>query len=94
MQNSFITTKPKTVTYLGVPATTFDVKKSRNAKITAGVKTWHAKAVGQPVEHEAGTVTLRVVDGDMRKGGTILHDSTHKTVNAAVAAAHKFLNEL
>lgn len=62
-----ITTSPRTVAYMGVPATVFDVRKAGPLGERVVVTEWHAKAVGQPVEHEAGAIVASHVKGDGRK---------------------------
>jgi hypothetical protein len=62
------TTTPKlrSVTFLGVPARVGETKLGARRVYEIH---WDAKAVGQPIEHPAGTVHFRVLNnGDERKG--------------------------
>lgn len=87
-------TEPEVKTWLGVPATVFYIKKTKHARTEAFIQLWHAKAVGQKVEHEAGTIVVQVTTGDLRKGGTMHHRSTHQDMDEAVATAKAVLANL
>jgi hypothetical protein len=49
------------LTYLGVPCTLYERPLSKEHRKL--VQVWHAKAIGQPVEYEAGTIVIRDVKG-------------------------------
>jgi hypothetical protein len=60
------TPKLRKVTYLGVPARVGMTKLSQGRSLSE--THWDADAVGQPVEHPAGTVVFKILSGDFRQG--------------------------
>lgn len=65
------TPKLRTVTYLGVPARVGMTKLPRGRNLSE--THWDGDAVGQPVEHLAGTVVFKILSGDFRKGTGVVH---------------------
>jgi hypothetical protein len=66
------TSRPRAGTHLGVPTTSHTVtRKGRRGRVN--ITTWHARAVGQSIEHPAGTVEARHTTGDFMKGTGITH---------------------
>jgi len=59
------------VTFLGVPARVGETKLGKRRVYEVH---WDAKAVGQPIEHPAGTVHFRVLSGDATKGTLVVHN--------------------
>lgn len=57
----------KSITYLGVPAQCWEVREGDHASTRTVYVRWLAKAVGQPIEYEAGTVTARTMTGNPRR---------------------------
>jgi len=53
----------KHLSYSGVPARLVEYRLTKGAVRHVDVLTWDARAVGQEVEHEAGTVVVTLVDG-------------------------------
>jgi len=61
-------TTTRKVTYLGVPAKVTEIRKAgANGEREIRIE-WLAKAVGQPIEWAAGTVTSRVITGNALRG--------------------------
>lgn len=78
-------TKPEHVTYLGVPANVWEYRTARDPRCERVIAVeWLATAVGQRVEHPAGTIALRHVTGDGRRPDFQLHaETTVQSVEAA-----------
>lgn len=81
------TTPARPVTYRGVPALVWEIRRSKGGttgrRIVATL--WRGKAVGQPVEHEAWTLVLRDVQGDAwrRPDSFVCH--AERTIHAVVS---------
>ena len=63
---------PRETTYLGVPAVTQELRAAGAEGPRVLIITWIDKAVGQPIEWEAGTVTMRAIKGNYRKGTLVV----------------------
>jgi hypothetical protein len=66
------TPKLRKVTYLGVPARVGMIKLSNGRSLSE--THWDGNAVGQPVEHPAGTVVFKILSGDFRQGTGVVHE--------------------
>jgi hypothetical protein len=85
----------KTLTYLGARAAIRTLRRAGKAGTTAErvvVFHWLDRAVGQPVEHPAGTFELRWLKGDGRKGETaVLREATTDLEGVANRLAEEWL---
>lgn len=63
-------------THLGVPTLTGTTRivHARRAYNLHEIH-WLAKATGQPVEYEAGTIVFRVCTGDFMRGTGVVHET-------------------
>lgn len=68
-----IKSKTQQLTYLNVPADRFEYRLTPHATRRVVVHVWSAKAIGQNVEHEAGTIELRLMVGKNYKSKTLAH---------------------
>lgn len=61
-------TTPRQLTYRGVPALTWEVRERGASGRRSLYTLWLRKAIGQRVEHEAGTITATTVRGNAASG--------------------------
>ena len=66
-------TKPRNVTYLGVPAMVWETRTGGAYGERVHAVLWLDKAVGQKTEHEEGTVVLNHISGNGRLGTLVTH---------------------
>lgn len=67
-------TKPRSVTYMGVPARVHEIRKAGAHGERVVITRWEGKAIGQPTEWESGTVVARHCKGDGRKASFQVFD--------------------
>ena len=64
---------PRKATWLGVPGETWSLPAAGPQGYRVHVMHWLGDAIGQPIEHPAGTYDIRVLSGTHRDGNLVVH---------------------